>query len=122
MIDAIRPAGRCKQGITDLLDLAEQRAGAIIRRVPNGVYSASDYMEAEFAGLRPIRIALRMKVEDETIHLDFTGTDLQVQAALNLPTYGQPGHYFMVLALLFWFRTLDPARSPTIRGYAVCCG
>jgi N-methylhydantoinase B len=48
-----------------------------------------------------------MTVEDEEIVMDFTGTDLQVQAALNLPTYNQPGHYFMVLALLFWFRTLD---------------
>lgn len=95
------------KGITDLLDSAEERARDIIRSIPNGTYNASDYMEAEGVA-RPIRIELTMKIEGDSIDLDFTGTDLQVAAAFNLPTWGQQGHYMLSLALLNYFRTLDP--------------
>ncbi len=95
------------KGIVDLLDSAEQRARGIIRSIPDGVYNASDYMEAEGVA-RPIRIELTMTVDGDTIGLDFTGTDLQVAAAFNLPTWGQQGHYMLSLALLNYFRTLDP--------------
>jgi N-methylhydantoinase B len=95
------------KGITDLLDSAEERARGIIRSIPDGTYNASDYMEAEGVA-RPIRIELTMKIEGDVIDLDFTGTDLQVAAAFNLPTWGQQGHYMLSLALLNYFRTLDP--------------
>lgn len=95
------------KGITDLLDSAEERARGIIRSIPDGTYNASDYMEAEGVA-RPIRIELTMKIEGDRIDLDFTGTDLQVAAAFNLPTWGQQGHYMLSLALLNYFRTLDP--------------
>lgn len=96
------------QGIEDLLASADLRARKIIVGIPDGRYEASDYMEIEAGVTRPIRIALAMEVRGEEIFLDFTGSDLQVQAAFNLPTYGQPGHYMMSLALLNYFRTLDP--------------
>ncbi|MGV3549415.1 hydantoinase B/oxoprolinase family protein [Rhizobium sp.] len=95
------------KGITDLLDSAEERARGIIRSIPDGIYNASDYMEAEGVA-RPIRIELTMKIDGDRIDLDFTGTDLQVAAAFNLPTWGQQGHYMLSLALLNYFRTLDP--------------
>lgn len=97
-----------KNGIVDLLASAETRARQIISRIPDGRYFASDYMEVEATGGRPIRIALTMTVEGDALTLDFTGSDLQVKAAFNLPTYGQPGHYMLSLAILNYFRTLDP--------------
>lgn len=95
------------RGITDLLDSAEERARKFIASIPDGTYRASDYMEAE-GQPRPIRIDLTMTVAGDAIEMDFTGTDLQVAAAFNLPTWGQPGHYMMSLALLNYFRTIDP--------------
>lgn len=97
-----------RDGIADLLDSAEARARQIIHTIPDGRYCAADYMEIELGAARPIRIALAMEVRGGTIALDFTGSDLQVKAAFNLPTYGQPGHYMLSLALLNYFRTLDP--------------
>ncbi len=97
-----------KAGIVDLLDSAESRARKLITGIPDGTYRASDYMEVETGVARPIRIELAMTVDGDTIILDFTGTDLQVPAAFNLPTWGQRGHYMMALALLNYFRTLDP--------------
>ncbi|OJY38967.1 MAG: hypothetical protein BGP06_15105 [Rhizobiales bacterium 65-9] len=95
------------RGITDLLDSAEERARKFIDSIPDGVYRASDYMEAE-GQPRPIRIDLAMTVKGDAIEMDFTGADLQVAAAFNLPTWGQPGHYMLSLALLNYFRTIDP--------------
>ncbi|KAA0971981.1 hydantoinase B/oxoprolinase family protein [Aureimonas fodinaquatilis] len=99
-----------RNGCTDLLTSAEQRARKIITSIPDGRYEASDYMEIDTGdgSDRPIRIALALTVRGEEIELDFTGSDVQVKAAFNLPTYGQPGHYMLSLALLNYFRTLDP--------------
>jgi N-methylhydantoinase B len=99
-----------RDGIADLLTSAEQRARKIISTIPDNRYEASDYMEIDTGegSDRPIRIALALEIRGEEITLDFTGSDVQVKAAFNLPTYGQPGHYMLSLALLNYFRTLDP--------------
>ncbi|WP_321897032.1 hydantoinase B/oxoprolinase family protein [Burkholderia cepacia] len=104
------------EAIDDLLTHAEARARKILSQLPDGEYRASDYMEAKEG--RPIRIALRMTIKGSAMHLDFTGTDLQVKAAFNLPTWGQQGHYMLSLALLNYFRTLDadiPYNSGLVR-------
>jgi N-methylhydantoinase B len=99
-----------RDGIADLLTSAEERARKIISTIPDNRYEASDYMEIDTGegSDRPIRIALALEIRGDEIKLDFTGSDVQVKAAFNLPTYGQPGHYMLSLALLNYFRTLDP--------------
>lgn len=96
-----------KNSIVDLLSSAEQRARHIIAGIPDGRYFASDYMEIDAPVSRAVRIALTMEVIGEEMQLDFTGSDLQIKAAFNLPTHGQPGHYMLSLAILNYFRTLD---------------
>jgi N-methylhydantoinase B len=96
------------QGIVDLMDHAETRARALIRDIPDGAYTFVDYLEGETDGAAPIRIKLTLRVEDTDMALDFDGTDYQVQAAFNLPTWNQRGHYMMSFPVLNFFRTLDP--------------
>ena len=48
-----------------------------------------------------------MTVGDGEIHLDFTGSDVQVASALNVPTGGH-AHLFMAIALFKYFITKDP--------------
>jgi len=48
-----------------------------------------------------------MAVGDGEIHLDFTGSDVQVGSALNVPTGGR-AHPFMAIALFNYFITKDP--------------
>jgi N-methylhydantoinase B len=97
-------------GITDLMDHAEMRARELIRKIPDGDYEFVDYMEdagvGEATGL--IRIKLTLRVRGADVVLDFAGTDHQVQAAFNLPTWNQRGHYMISFAVLNFFRTLDP--------------
>lgn len=74
------------QAQTDLADYAAEKARAVLRKVPDGVYDFWDYMDDDFVSRIPIRIRARMTVKDGKIHVDFAGTDPQVMAAYNVPT------------------------------------
>jgi N-methylhydantoinase B len=97
-----------RQGIVDLMDHAETRARTLIASVPDGAYEFIDYLEGETPGAPPIRIKLTLRIEGSDLALDFDGTDYQVQAAFNVPTWNQRGHYMMSFPILNFFRTLDP--------------
>src|SRR4029450_2899564 len=74
---------------------------------PRGRFEFTDYIEDDVVTDIPIRLKVAMMVGDGTIHLDFTGTDLQVGSALNVPTGGR-AHPFMAIALFNYFITKDP--------------
>jgi N-methylhydantoinase B/oxoprolinase/acetone carboxylase alpha subunit len=62
------------------------QAKAAIRAIPNGVFEFVDFMDHDGIDLtRPIRVQVRVEIEDEKIKLDFTGTDAQVKGPLNAP-------------------------------------
>lgn len=66
-------------------DYAELRIRAGIRKIPNGTYSGEDAIEASPWGLDPIPIRVSVEVNDDNIHVDFTGTGDQVSANINCP-------------------------------------
>ena len=59
-------------------------------------------------GAGQVRIKLNMHIRGTDMTLDFEGTDYQVQAAFNVPTWNQRGHYMICFPILNFFRTLDP--------------
>ncbi|MEJ8306314.1 hydantoinase B/oxoprolinase family protein [Saccharibacillus sacchari] len=97
-----------EDGIQDLLAYAETRVRALIRDIPDGTYTFWDYIENGPGGY-PVRIRCDLNVDDDRIFLDFGGTDPQVRASFNIPTLNKPGHYYLVPALIRYFRTLDPS-------------
>jgi len=84
---------RFKAGVQDLLDYGEERARSVISRIPVGRYEMVDYLELDGMDLPPARIKLAIETEGDQLHLDFTGTDSQLPAALNLPTFGKNHHF-----------------------------
>lgn len=94
--------------IEDVLDYAEAQARRIIEHVPDGIYTYIDYMEADMVGLGLVRIKLNLVVQGDEILLDFTGTDPQVRASLNLPSYEKTGHWQLVTGLVNWLCTVEP--------------
>lgn len=92
---------------TDLMSYAAQKARAVLRRVPDGTYRFSDYLDDDAATQLPVRIALTATFADGTVHLDFTGTDPQVATAMNIPSRGRP-HAWLTLRVLALVNTLDP--------------
>ena len=92
-----------------VLDYAELQARHIISSIPDGTYRFHDYMEGEQFGVGTIRIELALTVSGSDIIMDFTGTDPQVPASLNIPTHGKRGHWMIVPALVKYFKTANMA-------------
>lgn len=102
----------------DLLDQAERRAGDIVERLPDGEYRFVDYVEGTSDDVPPTRISCTMRIQDRQVTLDFAGTSPRTDEAINLPTWGQAGHYMVVLALVNYFCTIDrgiPYNSGLVR-------
>ncbi|HYX89974.1 MAG TPA: hydantoinase B/oxoprolinase family protein, partial [Myxococcaceae bacterium] len=98
-----------RSGMAGVLDYAEAQARDVFRTIPNGTYTFADYLEGDVVpGGRPIRIKLHLTARDGELRLDFSETDPQVRAALNIPTHGQDGHYLIVIGLVNFLRSVNP--------------
>lgn len=97
-----------RDGMQAMLDYAEAQARAVIRTIPNGEYFFADFADEDGEGGVPCRMALTLRVEDETVELDYTGSDPQVAASLNMPTGGHPRHPLVHVGLTYVLFTLDP--------------
>jgi len=108
MGDLLRQYGEetVRRVIRDLLDYGERRARQIFSEVPDGEYDFSDYLEGDLFSRYHVRIKVRVTVRGSEVHLDFTGTDPQLRAALNMPTYGKPNQW-LVLGIVNYLRTSD---------------
>jgi N-methylhydantoinase B len=96
-----------EEGRDGLIDYAEDRARALINRLPDGEYAFTDYLEDDVISDMPVRIRLTVtKDRGGGLHLDFTGTDPQLSAAFNLASAGR--HPFLCGALFGYFRSTDP--------------
>lgn len=83
------------------LNRTEQRTRAVLKAIPAGSYRFVDYLEDDIVSDVPVRIELEIRAPgDGRIVLDYTGSDPQVQAALNLPTGSQRHHPFLSLAVM----------------------
>jgi N-methylhydantoinase B len=103
-----------RQGIDDLLLYGELRARDVISDIPDGAYEMSDYMELDIIGQAPARIKLKLEISGSSVHLDFSGSDPQVRAALNLPTFGK-NHHFINAGVFNFIYAIDNA-IPLNRG------
>jgi N-methylhydantoinase B len=103
-----------KQGIDDLLLYGETRSRDVIASIPDGAYEMTDYMELDVVGQPPARLKLRLEVAGSEIHLDFSGSDPQVRAALNLPTLGK-NHHFINAGVFNFIYAIDNS-IPVNRG------
>jgi N-methylhydantoinase B len=98
----------------DLQDYAAGKARRVLRTVPDGVYRFTDFLDDDAVSDLPVRLALALTVRDGTLKLDFTGTDPQVAAAMNVPSHGKP-HAWLTLRVLALVNTLD-ATAPLNMG------
>jgi N-methylhydantoinase B len=98
-----------RAGMAGVLDYAELQARQVFRTIPDGAYGFADYLEGDVVpGGRPVRIKLELIAREGELTLDFSGTDPQVRAALNIPTYSQDGHYLIVIGVVNFLRSVNP--------------
>jgi N-methylhydantoinase B len=100
--------GRTQKAATDLLDYSEELMRAFLATVPTGKYQAEDFLDDDGVESKPVRIALTLNVSraakkshvktrpaaslsarpsssrrTAAVTIDFTGSDPQVQGAIN---------------------------------------
>jgi N-methylhydantoinase B len=86
---------RTKRAAVNLLDYSEDLMRAFLSSVPPGRYRAEDFLDNDGVEDKPVRIALtihvsasrarnsRAKKDQAAVTIDFTGSDPQVQGAIN---------------------------------------
>ena len=90
----------------ELQNYAERRLRAGIRELPDGEYEFTDYMDDAGVGHpRPIKIQVKVTIRGDNMHLDFAGTDPQVNGPNNVTKNG-------LLATVFY--SLKALIDPTI--------
>lgn len=97
-----------RDGIQDLLDVGEARARKVIGELDDGDYRFVDYLDEDGPGGIPARLELTLKIRGDSATLDFTGSDPQLQSALNMPTGGNPRHILLMVGYNYCIYTLDP--------------
>ncbi|SFZ83370.1 N-methylhydantoinase B [Devosia enhydra] len=90
----------------DLVNYAGTKALAVQKKIPNGVYEFWDLLDDDFNSPVPVRVRVRLEATDGHIHLDFTGSDPQVEAAYNIPTGGKR-HPWLTLKLMHFIYSHD---------------
>ena len=100
----------------DLLTYSELKARKVFKSFKPGTYSFSDYLEDDTISDVPVRIHVAMTVNEEgDIHLDYTGTDPQVDSSYNVPTSGKV-HPWVIAGLMYFIVSQDPD-IPTNAGF-----
>ena len=96
-----------KTGINELLDHGEKQARRVISQIPDGEYFFADYMDEDSEDGFPCRLALNLVIKNDTIMLDFTGSDPQIESSINIPTGGQERHALLMVGVIYVLYALD---------------
>ena len=94
------------QAQKDLVEYAGLKALNVQKTIPNGTYEFWDYLDDDYNSNIPVRVRCKMVVNDGLVHLDFTGSDPQVDAAYNIPTGGKR-HPWLTLKLMHFIFSND---------------
>lgn len=84
-----------------LQDYAETMVRALLRRIPEGTYTAEDYLDDD--GIRPggVKIKAQLRIGRGTLEVDFRGTDCQVLGSVNaVEAITLSAVYYVVRALI----------------------
>lgn len=93
-----------------LNDYGERLARHALAAIPQGRYQFQDFMDDDGAGQRDIAIAVTLRVGEQGVLADFTGTSAQVPGNINCPLS------VAAAAVFYVFRCLMPAQTPVCAG------
>ncbi len=88
---------------------AERLARATVAALPDGSYTASDFMDGDGLGTDHVRIAVRIDIHGDTATVDFDGTAAIVGGNINCPVS------VTAAAVYYVFYALMPTDTPPAR-------
>jgi len=68
-----------------IIEYSEKRMRHAITKIPDGTYTAEDFMDDDGVTDQPVKIAVTLKVADSAINISFEGTDRQRRGNINAP-------------------------------------
>jgi len=74
-----------KQGMTEVLDYTQTMTAAAVRRIPDGVYEAEDYVDSDGFSDKPVYVRVRLTVRDDRIEVDLSDSDPVTVGPINSP-------------------------------------
>jgi len=87
MLELVQKYGEARLGVLtdELLDYSERLVRAELRRMPAGEYAAEDWLDDDGVEDKPIRIAVKMRIDPEAaeMRVDFSGSSAQVKGSVN---------------------------------------
>jgi N-methylhydantoinase B len=103
-------AATMREGMAEILAYSERRTRAALAALPDGTYGAEDVLEDDGrqAGRRDVTLRVEATIAGETLRLDFTGTDEQIDGNLNCPLSVTKSAAFFAVRVL-----TDPEAPPS---------
>jgi N-methylhydantoinase B len=95
-------------GMDEILDYAERRTRASLADLPDGSHEASDVLEAGPDGERDATLRVKATIAGDSLELDFSGTDDQLEGNLNCPLSVTKSAAFFAVRVL-----VDPDAPPS---------
>ena len=87
--------------LDELLDYTERRVRSAIAELPDGTYTAEDYMDGDGVVNEPVKLRLTLTVEDDEMTIDFTGTAAENTGPLNCtPAMAFAGTMAVIMAFI----------------------
>jgi N-methylhydantoinase B len=85
MIETVNRYGRnlLNHYLEELLAYTERVTRALLRKIPNGIYTFSDYLDDDGVLDHPVKISVSITIEEDSACVDFTGSSGQVAGSLN---------------------------------------
>ncbi|HTR37620.1 MAG TPA: hydantoinase B/oxoprolinase family protein [Bryobacteraceae bacterium] len=69
----------------ELQNYSERLTRALIRELPNGVYEGEDFVDDNGFDEEPLRVAVRVTIHDDSMHVDLSGSAPQTKGIINSP-------------------------------------
>ncbi len=106
-----------RAAMREVIEYTERLTRSAIAAIPDGTYRATDYADTDGISDDPVHIAVALTVKDDTITVDFEGSDEPVAGAINSP---MANTYSAVYYSLKFFLAPDaPANSGSFRPIAI---
>jgi N-methylhydantoinase B len=102
-----------RAGMAEILAYTERRTRAALAELPDGRYRAEDVLEADWDDAeRDLHLRLEATIAGDSLRLDFSGSDPQVEGNLNCPLSVTKSAAFFAVRVL-----TDPDAPPSAGGH-----
>ena len=106
-----------KESTRMLLDYSEAKVRKALREIPDGVLTGIDFLDDDGITTDPVKIQLNLKIQGDTMNVDFTGTSPQTKGNVNSPwSCTLAGVYYTLVGIIDPYM---PVNSGTFRPVTV---